>query len=422
MVVRVLIVVGLVVLAGCGVDDGGSAPASTAAPSSTGSGATTVAPAPTAAPPATAGPTIPPGLATGPPGGSAQRLDRPLGDGGPATQGELIQPGGLALGPNGSLYIADTFSNLVRRVRPDGVIESIAGLPEEGPSPDGAAALDSPILSPTDVAVASDGTVYVAESGRIRRIAPDGTITSVAGVEGEPTFGPVRSGVPAAGEPIGAVGSIALAPDGSLLFSEQEGRIRKVTPDGTLHLVAGVDEYDDAIGLGEDGPAEVASLADPWGLTVGPDGTIYVAENSRVRRITPDGIIDTIAGGDPQSCPPAAGATDRALDARVCIPVAVAVGPDGSVYVGDGGEVYRIGPDGSFDHIAGQPEGAGFGGDGGAAADATLQFVSDLVVAPDGTLFVLDSCNHRVRRVGADGVITTVAGSGPVCPEKEYGR
>ena len=158
-------------------------------------------------------------------------------------------------------------------------------------------------------------------------------------------------------------------------------------------------------------------------MTVGPDGTIYVAENSRVRRITPDGIIDTIAGGDPQSCPPAAVRDRPRPRRRGCASLsAVAVGPDGSVYVGDGGEVYRIGPDGSFDHIAGQPEGAGFGGDGGAAADAALQFISDLAVAPDGTLFVLDSCNHRVRRVGADGVITTVAGSGPVCPEKEYGR
>jgi glucose/arabinose dehydrogenase len=324
------------------------------------------------------------------------------------------------VGPDGSLYVADTFSNLVRRVRRDGVLESIAGLPEEGPSPDGGAALDSPILSPTDVAVAPDGTVYVAESGRIRRIAPDGTITTVAGAEGEPTFGPVRSGVPAAGEPIGAVGSIALAPDGSLVFSEQEGRIRKITPDGMLDFVAGVDEYDEAVGLGEDGPAEVASLADPWGVTVGPDGTIYVAENSRVRRITPDGTIDTIAGGDPQSCPPAVAAS--ALEARVCIPVAVAVGPDGSVYVGDGSEVYRIGPDGSFEHVAGRPGGASFDGDGGPATDATLQRVADLAVAPDGTLFILDGCNHRVRRVGVDGVITTVAGSGPVCPEKEYGR
>ena len=96
--------------------------------------------------------------------------------------------------------------------------------------------------TPTDVAVAPDGTVYVAESGRIRRIAPDGTITTAAGVEGEPTFGPVRSGVPAAGDPIGAVGSIALAPDGSLVFSEQEGRIRKVTPEGMLELVSGVAE------------------------------------------------------------------------------------------------------------------------------------------------------------------------------------
>jgi sugar lactone lactonase YvrE len=272
------------------------------------------------------------------------------------------------------------------------------------------------------VAAASDGTVYVAADGRIRKITPDGTMTTVAGAEGEASFEPGGDGVPAVGEPLGGVGSIALAPDGNLVVSEQVGQIRRVTPAGLIELVAGTGEYDEAAGSGDGGPATAGALADNAGVTVGPDGTIYIAENSRVRRVTPDGLIDTIAGRDPQSCPPAEGDTGRAVDARVCIPAAVAVGPDGTVYVGDGNEVYRIGPEGSFEHVAGQPDGAGFSGDGGPAADATLQLVTDLAVAPDGTLYILDSCNHRVRRVGADGVITTVAGSGPVCPEKEYGR
>ena len=102
----------------------------------------------------------------------------------------------------------------------------------------------------------------------------------------------------------------------------------------------------------------------------------------------------------------------------MCIPVAVATGPEGSVYFADGGQVFRIGADGSFEHVAGRADSIGFDGDGGPAVDAGLQLISDLAVAPDGTLYILDSCNHRVRRVGADGVITTVAGSGPVCPEQ----
>ena len=158
-------------------------------------------------------------------------------------------------------------------------------------------------------------------------------------------------------------------------------------------------------------------------MTVGPDGTIFVAENSRVRRITPDGIIDTIAGGDPQSCPPAEGDTGRAVDARVCIPVAVAVGPDGSVYVGDGSEVYRIGPDGSFEHVVGQPEGAGFGGDGGPAGRRRRCSSSPTSPWPPTARCTSSTAATTASgRVGPDGVITTVAGSGPVCPEKEYGR
>ena len=420
MVLRVLLVIGLVVLAGCGGDDGGSAPSSTAPP--TGAGATTLSPAPTTAPPASVGPTIPPGQATGPPAGSAQRLDRPLGDGGPATQGELIQPGGLALGPDGSLYIADTFSNLVRSVRPDGVIESIAGLPEEGPSGDGGAALDTPVLLPVDVAVGPDGTVYVAADGRIRKITPDGTITTVAGVEGEESFVSGGDGVVAVGEPLGGAGSIALAPDGSLVVSEQVGQVRRVTPAGVIELVAGTTEYDESAGLGDGGPATDAFLADNSGVAVGGDGTVYVAENSRVRRITPDGTIKTVVGGDQQSCPPQPVPSGSALEAEVCVPVAVATGADGSVYFADGGQVFRIGADGSLQHLAGRADSTGFDGDGGPAVDAGLQVISDLAVAPDGTLYILDSCNHRVRRVGADGIITTVAGAGPVCPDKEYGR
>ena len=151
----------------------------------------------------------------------------------------------------------------MRRVRPDGVIESIAGLPEEGPSADAASTPSTrPSCTPTDVAVASDGTVYVAADGRIRKITPDGTITTVAGAEGEASFEPGGDGVPAVGEPLGGVGSIALAPDGSLVVSEQVGQIRRVTPAGVIELVAGTGEYDEAAGSGDGGPATAASLAD----------------------------------------------------------------------------------------------------------------------------------------------------------------
>ena len=110
------------------------------------------------------------------------------------------------------------------------------------------------------------------------------------------------------------------------------------------------------------------------------------------------------------------------LEAKVCIPVAVATGPEGSVYFADGGQVFRIGADGSLEHVAGRADSNGFDGDGGPAVDAGPP--GDLRPRPGARrhALILDSCNHRVRRVGADGVITTVAGSGPVCPGKEYGR
>ena len=78
------------------------------------------------------------------------------------------------------------------------------------------------------------------------------------------------------------------------------GQIRRVTPAGVIELVAGTTEYDESAGLGDGGPATDAFLADNCGVAVGADGAVYVAENSRVRRITPDGTIETLAGGDQQ--------------------------------------------------------------------------------------------------------------------------
>ena len=205
------------------------------------------------------------------------------------------------------------------------------------------------------------------------------------------------------------------------MVSEQVGQIRRVTPAGVIELVAGTPEYDESAGSGDGGPATAAFLADNFGVAVGPDGTVFVAENSRVRRITPDGTIETIAGGDPQSCPPAASATGR--------PSTRGLHPRRR---GDRARRQRLLRRRRRRSSASAPTARSSTSWAGrqrrlrwrrrSRGRRHLQFISDLAVAPDGTLYILDSCNHRVRRVGADGVITTVAGSGPVCPEKEYGR
>ena len=150
----------------------------------------------------------------------------------------------------------------------------------------------------------------------------------------------------------------------------------------------------------------------PRGLAVGPDGSLYIADgNDQIRKVTPDGVIQTIAGGGQKT--PAAGlkAVEAGFGYRAtgCL----ALGGDGSVYVVEAREnrVWRIGLDGVLSHVAGVGS-SGFSGDGGPASKARLSNPAAIAVAADGTVYIADTGNHRIRRVGPDGIIRTVAGTG----------
>lgn len=149
-----------------------------------------------------------------------------VGDGGPATLARLYQPYDVAVGPDGSLYIADPFSTRLRRVGPDGIITTVAGNGNAGFSGDGGPATEA-WLQPAAIAVAPDGSLYIADfNNRIRRVGPDGIITTVAG---NGTFGFSGDGGPATQAPLSSPLGIALAPDGNLYFADQGNqRIRRV--------------------------------------------------------------------------------------------------------------------------------------------------------------------------------------------------
>ncbi|MBI2876791.1 MAG: PASTA domain-containing protein, partial [Candidatus Tectomicrobia bacterium] len=167
--------------------------------------------------------------------------------------------------------------------------------------------------------------------------------------------------------------------------------------------------------LGDGGPATQATFNSPWVVTVGPDGSLYIAVGDRpesspdlyhVRRVRPDGIITTVAGGG------SGGDGGPATQAELSFPRGLAVGPDGSLYIADTNinRVRRVRPDGIITTVAGTGV-SGFGGDDGPAILASLS-AFDVAVEPDGSLYIADTTNHRVRRVGPDGIITTVAGTG----------
>jgi RHS repeat-associated protein len=289
----------------------------------------------------------------------------------PLSGGRLTRP--LAIGPDGSFYFQRTGSaTTVRRLRPDGTEIVIAGggsqgFPEFG---DGGPALDAQIANFADqVTLGPDGSVYILDGSVVRRIGSDGIIRRVAGRWSSSTCG---------------------SPDGGLATE-----------------------------------TDICTAAQ--GLTVGPDGSIFFVDQDptsgifgtfRLRRVGTDGIITTIAGNN-ETCAfglHPCGDGGLATAARFNFLLGpVAVGPDGSVYVVDGHAIRRIRPDGIIEAFAGTIDQQGFFGDGGPATSALLCGPQALAFGPDGALFVSDKENRRVRRIAADGVISTIAGSGAAC-------
>ncbi len=224
------------------------------------------------------------------------------GDGGPARGARLDTPADTTIGPDGSIYIADTVNDRVRRVAPDGTIATFAGS-TRGFSGDGGPATSAQLDTPRDIAVFPDGTVLIADLGndRIRRVTPDGIITTVAGGNGSGFSG---DGDPAVTAQLHApVGIVALANGGFLLADALNNRVRRVTPLGAIFTVAGGGSG------GDGGLAKDAGLSSPEGITARPGGGFAIADTGagRVREVTDVGAVPGAALGRSINVAPALG-------------------------------------------------------------------------------------------------------------------
>jgi len=315
------------------------------------------------------------------------------GDNGPATQAGLNSPHGITVAPDGSLYFTDQFNHRVRRIAPNGVITTIAGNGIAGFSGDGNLATQARLNFPSGVAVAPDGSIYFADTNnsRIRRVGSDGIISTVAGNGGEDFSGDGGSATQAR---LFDPSAVAVAPEGSLYIADRfNGRIRRVGPDGIIRTVAGNGNFGH---LGDGGPATQAQLGFVEDVAVGPDGSFYIADEDRVRRVTPDGIINTVYN---LSVLVRDGVT--VLPAAATRPAGVTVAPDGSLYIADHNwNVIRLTVDGISVRAAGKSTFA-YSGDGGPAIQAGLVNTVAVAVAPDGSFYIADKFNHRIRRVGS---------------------
>lgn len=253
------------------------------------------------------------------------------GDGGPATAGELHGPGALALSGT-DLLIADLANHRVRRVDASGSIRTVAGNGTGGTDGDGGPATSAALRYPKGLAVLN-ADWFVATSYSVRAVDPAQAIRTVAGT-GWPFFG--GDGGPASAARLSRPADVAALPDGSLLVADMENnRVRRVAPDGAISTFAGGGGYFDLCcdsgGAGDGGPARAAQLYKPGGIAAAPDGVVYIAESNRIRRVAPDGSISTVAG----STRGFAGDGGPAVHALLNRPTGLHVAADGSLLIAD---------------------------------------------------------------------------------------
>jgi trimeric autotransporter adhesin len=402
------------------------------------------------------------------------------GNGQPALNVPIGFVNGVTTDGAGNVYFTDPLEHMVLEVSASGTLTVVAGNGIAGYSGDGGPATSAAIAASDNpdqyvgavfedslggIVVDKQGNIYFGDGHRVRLVAADGTISTVAGGG---TASPGDGG-PATEASLGIVNGIALDEAGNLYFCESN-RIRKMTPDGTLTTFAG----SAASGFsGDGGPATAALLAQPEGLAFDGHGNLYVADGdvlnfpSRIREIAVNGTINTLAGGG--SVFPANGvaplslslpyASGLAVDATnalyvfapkngyllkisggtttlITSPIAaafqsnlpastafvvgqrvydnsgIAFDAAGNLYVADSrdGRLCKIDTHGILTTLAGNGN-YGFGGDGGPALGAMIQGPSGMTQTPDGTLYFLDTLNTRVRAIAPNGTISTVISS-----------
>ena len=304
----------------------------------------------------------------------------PNGDFGPATSATL-EPVALAFDGAGNLFVTDQLHRSVRKITPGGTITTVRSQNFQG----------------SHLAVDGPGNLYLPVGSGVVRMDAAGNDVVVAGGASNPPEPPPPGtggggdgdGGPATGAHLPGVFGLAL--DGATLYLSDGYRIRRVDPAGIITTVAGNGEKEYG---GDGGPAIDAQFPGPHGVRSGPTGTYFLSGyglTDRLHRIDPAGVITTLRQGDLGG---------------------VAVDPTGNVFFSEGNQVRRLSPSGVLSTIAGTGEG-GFSGDGGPAALAQLFSPQALAIDGAGSLYVNDSYNFRIRRIDTQGVITTYVGGAP---------
>jgi len=320
---------------------------------------------------------------------------------GQGTAASFNRPTGLAYSPDGTLYVADTGNNLIRKISKDGSVETFAGSTEPGFT-DGQGTAAS-FNRPTGLAYSPDGTLYVADTGNnlIRKISKDGSVETFAGST-EPGFTDGQGTAASFNRPTG----LAYSPDGTLYVADTGNNVlRGVSSSGEVFRVAGF-----LLGEIDSDSAVWAMYSAPVGVAIDAEGSLYMSDtmNRRVVKLTdlgPEFNSFGFAGSGEAMVSHGKGTL-----ASFVYPTGLAVSSDGNLYIGDFGK-YRIRVS-DPDHVVVAPDWSEELAVNPQKYQGSLLLPEGVSAASDGTLYVADTLNSRIAKVSPDGKVSTFAGTG----------
>lgn len=317
------------------------------------------------------------------------------GDGGAASSAELGGPTGLAFDGSGNLFFVDNFNQRIREITSSGTISTIAGTGTSGYAGDNAAASKAQISAPSYITVDSSGTIYFSDTanGVVRKIAGS-TISTFAGNNADGSGYNGDSQAPTSAQLYSPEG-VTVDSSGNLYIGDTgNNRIRMVPKAGSTitTYAGGVSGY-----YGDGGPAIYARIFGPHGIAFDSAGNLYIADtgNNRVRKIDASGIITTVAGSS--GVGGFGGDGGPATSALLNYPVAVAVDAAGNLYIADSlnSRIRRVSANGTITTVAGNG-GLAYSGDGGSSTDASLYFPNDVKIG-GGKIYIADTQNNVIR-------------------------
>ena len=322
---------------------------------------------------------------------------------GTSSSATFWSPAGITVDANGNLYVVDSTISTVRKITPAGVVTTLAGTAGIKGCSDGAG-LAASFNSPYGIAADASGNLYVADTfnNTIRKVTPAGVVTTLAGVS-KATGSTDGTGLAASFD---SPSGIAVDASGNLYIADaNNATIRKVTPEGVVSTLAGT-----AGNFGSaDGTGSAASFYWPQGVAVDNSGNLYIADtgNHTIRMVTPEGVVTTLAGTAGSR-----GSTDgTGSAARFYHPWSIAVDTSGNLYVADSENdtIRKITPEGVVSTLAGSAETQGTADGTGSAAN--FDWPRGIALGTNGNLYIADLGNSRIRMVTPEGVVTTLAGA-----------